>query len=586
MTYSLQAEYDRELIKLKRQLSTEGKVDEDVIEKIKEVVKVDEEHNLPTDTMGEFSDYDFFFSYFGEKIPVSELNEEIFPSRMEKPKKPKNIKPIIDGNALNPDSLQPQYNGYDEGLSANNRLKFLTENFPIVSGSKGDGSFKGAILFEVEGSDLVIVENFWRQTRDGKIVEDYGKATYILPKDQAMDLIKLSRGEIVAKKDPRIVTVRHGSKEYYNNLVERFNEAQNAELERIEQVSNPLENAKTRKNKIANKEEKQDENQDENQDIENDEGIIENPEIETEETVVENPKEENTIDANSQEIQTKKTNDFTEENREFLSNINENIGGILTPEIMEGLLKRASYSFKDLYNRKLKDKINSRLEILEIPEEELDKESQKVFVYIRIAKNMSMIKTSMIAGEKLEELLDYSILEYQNGYSFLEKHIGDGLTYNELRRYMKEYIDTGIDPLDKQNETNSEMPKEELPAEEKTETIDEVNGEGKDNEEQDKVLNFATKYIELLEKLKQVEAESERLSIELIEKEQEALQRKEELDKAKEEEERARKALEEATANNEKTNDEIEKIKAEKERIEKEKQELQEKKNMIDDILK
>ena len=581
VTVCLQARYETDLIKLKRQLE-QGTIDEETIKDIKDVVKDDEAHELETSNVGEFSDYDLFRSYFGERIPVKDLTEEIFPSRMKKPKGIKEPK--------NPDvsTHQSNNNGYDEGLSANNRLKFLVENFPIASGSPGDGKFKGAILFEIEGSDLVIVENFWRQTRDGEIAEDYGKATYILPKDQAMDLIKLSRGELAGKDDPRIVSVRHGSKEYYNNLVERFNTAQSAELQRIEQKNNPLENAETRKREtpVIGTEETHNIDRTQFDEI----STTESGEVDEIPTTENNEVNETSNDTKKKKDKTPR--DFNAENLEFLSSINANIGEIITPEIMEGLLKRASYSFKDLYDGKLKNEIMGRLEILEIPEENREIEAQKVFLYLRMAKNISMINSGAINGKELDNVLDDTTIEYEKGFSFIEKHIGDGLKYNDLKKYMKMYVETGIDPLEPPQaiqdisleENNDDTP----PPSGNNDGVDigqEENVENNANETKMEVLDFAAKYAELLERLAKVDAESERLDIQLAEKEKSHSEKQQATIQAKEAEERARKARIEATEQEAKSSEELEEMKSERERLAQEKKELEKKKAQIDSLL-
>ena len=550
MTVALQAKYEADLIKLKRQLE-QGTIDEKTIEDIKDVVKDDEEHELETLTAGEFSEYDLFRSYFGERIPVSDLTEEIFPSTMRRP--------IETRVPPDPDvPPHPSNDRYDERLSANNRLRFLVENFPIVSGSPGDGKFRGSILFEIEGSDLVIVENFWRQTRSGEIAEDYGKATYILPKDQAIELIKLSRGEICAKKekDPRINTVEHYPNVYYNNLVEKFNNAQSAELQKIELKSNPLENDEARE--IPN---------------------IESHIIEEDSKVVD--------EVSSGEKKTRKKNDillrdFNSENREFLSRINDNIGGILTPDIMEELAKKASYSFKDLYDDKLKDEILGRLKILEVPEENREIEVQKAFLYLRMTKNISMIKSGAINGQALDNLLDDTTIEYDKGFEFFEKHIGDSLTYRNLRKLMKEYVETEIDPLEQPQEKQDRSIEDDEKFSKQPNTA--VRS---DTEKGTKiaVLDFATKYAELLERLAEVDAEGERLDIKLAEKEQSHSEKQQATIQAREAEERARRATIEATEQETKSGRELDEMRAEREKLAKEKRELEDKKSKIDSIL-
>ena len=135
--------------------------------------------------------------------------------------------------------------------------------------------------------------------------------------------------------------------------------------------------------------------------------------------------EEITIKPKDKKTNNKKENkqkDFTSENKKFLEAINANIGGIMTPEIMEGLLKRASYSFKDVYEDKLRRGILKELKKLGVSKEERNIESQKVFIYIRMVKNLSTVSAGTTNGKNLIELIENSVDEYEEGFEFLENH--------------------------------------------------------------------------------------------------------------------------------------------------------------------
>ena len=202
-----------ELIELKRKID-EGKAGEKDLEEI--------------------SDYDLFKSYFGGKIPVKEISEEIFPDEM---KKTTNNNQGSTTTKQDKDDKESKDNSYDESLSAVNRLNFLMDNFKISGVRIGHGKFKGAMIFEIENSDIVIVENFWRNGADGEIYEDYGKATYMFSKDQAMDLIKLSKGKIKAIDGLKMNRVNH-SKGYYSNLMDRYS-ALEKELDANKDLDDP-----------------------------------------------------------------------------------------------------------------------------------------------------------------------------------------------------------------------------------------------------------------------------------------------------------------------------------------------------------
>ena len=569
----MKAQYELGMIKLKQKFE-QGSVDTSIIDEIRDIVIADEDHELETAKAGEFSDYDIFCSYFGDKIPISSLSEEIFPVNMGKPKNPK-IQPDVIIPGPQPGPHEPST--YIEELSANNRLEFLVNNFDIANARLGEGRFTGAILFEIEGSDLVIVESFWTKGKDGEPpVEDYGKATYILPKDQAMDLIQLSRGEIKAKNDPRIKTVNHTSKEYYNNLVDRFNEAHSAQLKRIEKQTNPLENV-TR--------------------------VIQPTEDITIDTI--EPSEETS--SLGQEEQTSKDSTVEITNEDFLKMINQNLGDIITPDIMEGLLKRASYSFKNLYEGKLREDIVDRLKILEVPDEALEIEAQKVFLYIRMSKNISMINSGAINGENLSNILDDSVIEYDKAIKFFEKHITEGLSYKEMKKAIKQFVETERDPFEQEEivqDTNENMVIEDpqntiVPTE-----LDDINKQPQQGDEQGddilgtlvggevsketktKVLDVVTRYLELLKRNEQLELETERIKKQLSEKKKQHELRQQATIEAQEHEKQARLATQAAMQQEEMSSQELQAAQQEKEQLDKEQQELKEKIAKIEDMLR
>lgn len=571
-----QAQYESDMIKLKQRLE-QGSVDTGIIDEIKDIVKDDEDHELETATAGEFSDYDIFCSYFGDKIPISSLSEEIFPVNMQKPKNPK-IKPDVIIPGPQPGPHVPS--SYIEELSANNRLKFLVENFNIAYGRPGEGKFTGAILFEIEGSDLVIVENFWRQGKGGEPpVEDYGKATYILPRDQAMDLIQLSRGEIKAKSDPRIRTVNHASKEYYKNLVDRFNEAQSSQLKRVQQQTNPLENATK---------------------------VVQPTEDISVDTI--EPSEGTSDLGQEEQTSTDSTVEIT--NEDFLNMINQNLGKIITPDIMEGLLKRASYSFKNLYDGKLREDIVDGLKILEVPDESLEIEAQKVFLYIRMAKNISMINSGAINGEKLSNILADSVIEYGEAIKFFEKHISEGLSYNDMKKGIKQFVETGKDPFEQEeiiqdtkedvvidDSQSTIVPPESVDINEQAQQGDEQTEQGDDilgtliggevsKETKTKALDVVTRYLELLKRNEELKLETERINQQLAEKKKQHELRQQATIEAQEHERQAKLATQAAIQQEEVSSQELQSAQQEKEQLDKEQQELRDKIAKIEDMLR
>lgn len=449
---------------------------------------------------------DRLLSCFGEDFSIEQFNVgELRGILQNSGKKPKVINPFDDVDKPNKPNID---RAYPEELSVENRIKFFKDNFDLESGIKfsTDGVFAGSVLLKINNSDLVIVERLFDTEVDGTFAESsYGSATYILPKEESLELIKSKTRQQVKDKMPnnsKIKTVNHTSN-YYNNLIEKFNEAQSEELEKIEQKTNPLE-----------------------KEVQKD--------VEPKRYTV--PREKDSSVNN------------IENNRKFLNEINEVLNGLITPNLMEGLLNRASYSFENLYNNKLKDKIYEKLGYIEIPEEKLEEEAKKVFLYTRMTKNMSMINNSLIKGDKLSVLLDESVVEYDKGIEFLEKYGDRDLPFKDMQNAMKQYV-AGKDvfelDLEQQEEQTNEVVKnKEIVATEKEEPKEANNNEQLSDEEKGKqsteseelgieeLLNekfgdndgvgIVAKIFQFVDRIKQLDVEQE--------------QAKQELEKAKEQE--------------------------------------------------
>ena len=128
-------------------------------------------------------------------------------------------------------------------------------------------------------------------------------------------------------------------------------------------------------------------------------------------------------------------------NRQFIKEFNDMVGGKISPEIEEGLLKRASYSFRGLYDGLLKEKIYDQLDNKGIPEEEKELESKKVFVYMRMQKSLSLINAKRVKGEQLDEVVEESVTEYGKAWEFLEQNSDKKIDYKSFKRLMKEHIE-------------------------------------------------------------------------------------------------------------------------------------------------
>lgn len=538
------------LIQEKKALSI-GEFDEEAIIELEEIAQQDEKNELGTAKPRKFTDFDFFCTYFGEKIPVSGLIPNIFPYVQGKSN---DTKDVIENEKDKTETKRIKQ--YSENLSAKKRLEFFVNNFKISSASFGDGKYKGTVIFELEDSDFFIVESFWREDRDGNKVEDYGKATYILPKDIKLDLLKLSRGELAGKNDDRIISARH-TEHYYDNLLKKFNKVKEAMLngtgfeDLIEEEEIPKQS--------------------------NEGDVIEEKQrggVEKEQDEDDKKKEKTTSDTENHKTNKIEQKNYTEKNREFLISVNENIGQIISPEIMEELLKRASYSFEDVYNNKLKEKIMEKLRKANTPEDKIEIEAQKVFIYIRITKSLSEIKASIIRGEKLDNIIDNSILEYQTGLEFLEKHKDNYLTYKELRKAMIAYVEKEKAFVEQEQQDSS-------------------NGIDNSTDEKEKVIedpiaieveNIVEQYTELLIRLREIETESARLDCALEKAKEEFELLRQETNRAKEAEEKAKLATQEAMNKEEKSNKKIGNINEQLEQLRQEEKELKAMKSKITSV--
>jgi len=558
MNVLLQAKMEKELIKL-RQATEQGEIDQEAIEEMQKLVAEDEEGTLDVAQKGKFTDYDLVTSYFKD-IPVAMMNKDIFPTDMH----------IPTGATIRTEETQKneetgtRNTQYIEALSAEKRLEFFKRNFSIERVRVGKDKFTGTILFEIQDSDLVIAENFYKMDREGNCLEDYGKATYILPKEATLDLIQLSRGELQEKigAEGQIAKVRHNSETYYDRVVEKFNALQSAEYEDISVTPANLEAFQEEETK----------------------GDIDITRIPSEIgfAKIDNAEER------KQEIR--------ESNIQFLNGVNEKVGGLFYEEMIEGLVSRATYSFENVYTKKLQKEIMERLEVLEVPEEEREVEAQKVLVYMRMMKPLSMINSGHIKGEQLENILDASALEYHEAIEFYKQHQEEGLSYGEMKKGMKQYVETGEDILAKQ------PPKEEKKAEknqEGKETLAENHtkeppqelyqtliGEEVHGEKRNKLMDMAMRFSNLMQKYEHVNRQLERanaISAMKIEEYTKALQ---EAKEAKEREEAARRESAQKKEQADVAEQAMLEAQSNEEEIRKEQELLQDKLSKIEELLR
>ena len=224
-----------------RQLKNQLKKGESIGETkqlISEIIKRDTNHILDTEKLSSFEDYDMLKSYFYTVNPIGKSMKEILKEKnvlhlAHSIFPPGVLEKSNNGNRENNDAVSNN-SSYSTDLSAMKRLEFFLNNFNISNVLVGkenseqaeDGSFYGSILFEMEDSDVVIVEDFF-SGKPGKEKESYAKATYILGKSEAIRMIKSEIGRLQVKQGNKennaFKTVNHMG-EYYKRVIDRYNE--------------------------------------------------------------------------------------------------------------------------------------------------------------------------------------------------------------------------------------------------------------------------------------------------------------------------------------------------------------------------
>lgn len=576
---------EKKLIELRQEIE-KGNDAPAVLGDIEAMVQNDNENELDTAIPGQFSEYDVLTSYFSD-LPIDTLDEEIFPPNMEKPVFRSPSTPVTPG--------APRNRQYIDALSAGKRLNFLKNNFKIERVRIGKDKFMGTLIFEIADSDLVIAENFFRVTNDGRCIEDYGKATYILPKESALDLIQLSRGELREKagKEGQIKTVRHESEKYYEYLVERFNSLQSSRYNPIkiensnsselseDEVLSTIETLSNNEDSVIN------ENKTPFEDIVDDKDLNSTPSDTSQNST-----------SQYKNLRGKDISEIVESNKAFFDEINQNLGGIITPTIMEGLISKASYSFSNLYNQRLKDMITDSLEVLDVPKNQRDLEAQKVFLYMRIAKNLSLVNNHILHNDEVQDLVEVSALEHGYAFDFYLKHKDDGLSYKDFRKGLKEYALSQIDIFDSvapeitpENEKSSKSSQILGDVETKSEVdTDEVYnpliGKKAPQKKIDKAMDIATKFANLMAELDRVNRQLERAENMLNQKQDEYRLAIEATQDAKNQEEIAKLATKQAVSHEASAKEQMETAQKEAEGLRESKENLEKTISTIEDLLK
>lgn len=167
------------------------------------------------------------------KIEIKDLTKINKTEIVIEDNKVKNNKSQENKNIKAPNSKI--YGQYSSELSANNRIKFILDNFEIeeiLIGKSKD--LKGRCFFKIKDEEYIIGEIFFKTSKDEKMEESYGNSTWIIPKENFIyenDKIKIEK-----KKMKR---VNHSKNGYYRNLIIRSRQIfqnPNPKLEKKEEL--------------------------------------------------------------------------------------------------------------------------------------------------------------------------------------------------------------------------------------------------------------------------------------------------------------------------------------------------------------
>ena len=376
-------------------------------------------------------------SVFGKEFPIEKLNL----GELEK---------YISGNRREPSDVDviPVRGSYPEELQVENRMKFFKEELDIEPTIRfcDKGIFAGSILLELKDTDSILVEKIIDMYADGTYEpNNYASATYILPKDKMLDLIKLQtkqkvKNQLKSDEIAGIAPIQHRETETYSwkkNIKEAIEQMKNAS--KVQTIDTP------------------------------ERGQVEDVEtIEPTKTVVPRKFKSKTRPA-----------DNLIANREFLQDINTSLDDILTNEMIEQLVKRtSSYSFESIYDNRLKQKLFESLELLDMPAEQMDTEAKKIFLVMKMTReDMSKLKSKEgskggISEEDLAYLTEQYSCYYDDALVALRTGMAQGLDYKQITDAMKNCIlIQDIGKVNQPEKTSVNVPDEtEIPLE--TTTID------------------------------------------------------------------------------------------------------------------
>ena len=182
-----------------------------------------------------------------------------------------------------------------------------------------------------------------------------------------------------------------------------------------------------------------------------------------------------------------KAEKFKEINRVFLESLNEQLGGIIGPTMIDKFLNRASYSFEALINGRLKAIATPFFKDKDLDELQMNKELLKIFIYIRMFSKISMINNSRIDDENSIEVVRNAFGNYETAFEFMQKNKDGNLSYDDMQKGITKYIESREERESEEKQFNETQDVEEIGVEEfKTEDgeMEKEDNSNFENEEQ------------------------------------------------------------------------------------------------------
>ena len=379
---------------------------------LENLVKEDKDNILNLTEPGRLRSIDFVFSFFKD-LNIEELQNTILPASEIKKTRKKRGKPGVPAK------------DYPEELSPKNRLQYIKEHYKLKDNKVKLGKEKmaGYVIFEVEDSDVLIIEKFFQIGKNNnELIPSKGAATYIVHKDANIDINMISLGELVErkkvqedKKEPKLiekVNHRNAKTTYYERLDKKFKEIEKNGKTRkeINQDDNSI---------IAIQTQKVEESNDNSRDFLYDNHEVQTHFIETEpDEITENLEEESVEEYSSEEV------DNT--NNGYTLNELQELIVMYDAEYREISKKIEELDKKNNQNKKKLERIKENIKLS--VDNFMDKDMKEV-----IATQLQLLEETRLLLSQSEQLLE----EVQ------EKEKANREERMKLAQQFKELIDKG-----------------------------------------------------------------------------------------------------------------------------------------------